>query len=67
MAHQGSGQAWGKLVKVDKSLGSEILLINRECTVGRKKGVLNINSNNVFDHVSYSVLFFFITDSSVTV
>uniref|UniRef100_A0A9J7Z1A4 E3 ubiquitin-protein ligase CHFR n=2 Tax=Cyprinus carpio TaxID=7962 RepID=A0A9J7Z1A4_CYPCA len=37
MAHQGSGQAWGKLVKVDKSLGSEILLINRECTVGRKK------------------------------
>ncbi|XP_048044635.1 E3 ubiquitin-protein ligase CHFR isoform X1 [Megalobrama amblycephala] len=37
MAHQGSGQAWGKLVKVDASPGSEILLINRECTVGRKK------------------------------
>lgn len=42
MAHQGSGQAWGKLVKVDASPGSEILLINRECTVGRKKGALNI-------------------------
>uniref|UniRef100_A0A672S5M9 E3 ubiquitin-protein ligase CHFR n=1 Tax=Sinocyclocheilus grahami TaxID=75366 RepID=A0A672S5M9_SINGR len=36
-AHQGSGQAWGKLVKFDASPGSEILLINRECTVGRKK------------------------------
>lgn len=56
MAHQGSGQAWGKLVKVDSSLGSEILLINRECTVGRKKGALNIITNNVFDHVSYSSL-----------
>lgn len=42
MTHQGSGQAWGKLVKVDASPGSEILLINRECTVGRKKGELNI-------------------------
>uniref|UniRef100_A0A8C1CKL5 E3 ubiquitin-protein ligase CHFR n=1 Tax=Cyprinus carpio carpio TaxID=630221 RepID=A0A8C1CKL5_CYPCA len=37
MAHQGCGQAWGKLVKVSASPGSEILLINRECTVGRKK------------------------------
>uniref|UniRef100_A0A673HVA2 FHA domain-containing protein n=1 Tax=Sinocyclocheilus rhinocerous TaxID=307959 RepID=A0A673HVA2_9TELE len=37
MAHQGSGQAWGKLVKFDTSPCSEILLINRECTVGRKK------------------------------
>uniref|UniRef100_A0A671Q0S5 E3 ubiquitin-protein ligase CHFR n=1 Tax=Sinocyclocheilus anshuiensis TaxID=1608454 RepID=A0A671Q0S5_9TELE len=37
MARQGSGQAWGKLVKVNASPGSEILLINRECTVGRKK------------------------------
>uniref|UniRef100_A0A673H2Q6 E3 ubiquitin-protein ligase CHFR n=1 Tax=Sinocyclocheilus rhinocerous TaxID=307959 RepID=A0A673H2Q6_9TELE len=37
MAHQGSGQAWGKLVKVNASPGSEIVLINRECTVGRKK------------------------------
>uniref|UniRef100_A0A672LGS4 E3 ubiquitin-protein ligase CHFR n=1 Tax=Sinocyclocheilus grahami TaxID=75366 RepID=A0A672LGS4_SINGR len=37
MARQGSGQAWGKLGKVNASPGSEILLINRECTVGRKK------------------------------
>uniref|UniRef100_A0A8C1I9N4 E3 ubiquitin-protein ligase CHFR n=1 Tax=Cyprinus carpio TaxID=7962 RepID=A0A8C1I9N4_CYPCA len=37
MAHQGCGQAWGKLVKFSASPGSEILLINRECTVGRKK------------------------------
>ncbi|XP_042277005.1 E3 ubiquitin-protein ligase CHFR [Thunnus maccoyii] len=28
---------WGKLVKVDSS-ESEVLLFNRECTVGRKKG-----------------------------
>lgn len=57
MAHQGSGQAWGKLVKVDASPGSEILLINRECMVGRKKGALNIIAFNVFDHISCSVLF----------
>ncbi|XP_051981668.1 E3 ubiquitin-protein ligase CHFR [Xyrauchen texanus] len=38
MTNQGSEQAWGKLVKVDTSPGSEILLINRECTVGRRKG-----------------------------
>lgn len=56
MAHQGRGQAWGKLVKVDASPGSEILLINRECTVGRKKGALNIIINNVFDHVNCSML-----------
>ncbi|XP_056602745.1 E3 ubiquitin-protein ligase CHFR isoform X2 [Triplophysa dalaica] len=31
-------QAWGKLVKVDSSPASEVLLINRECTVGRRKG-----------------------------
>lgn len=31
-------QAWGKLVKVDSSPASEVLLVNRECTVGRKKG-----------------------------
>ncbi|KAM6943833.1 E3 ubiquitin-protein ligase CHFR [Lycodopsis pacificus] len=30
------GQPWGKLVKVDSS--ETILLFNRECTVGRKKG-----------------------------
>ncbi|KAM9821437.1 E3 ubiquitin-protein ligase CHFR [Syngnathus typhle] len=28
---------WGKLVKVDSS-ASEVLLFNRECTIGRKKG-----------------------------
>lgn len=31
-------QAWGKLVKVDSSPASEVLLVNRECTVGRRKG-----------------------------
>jgi len=46
MTHQGSGQAWGKLVKVDGSPGSELLLINKECTVGRKKGELDIITNN---------------------
>lgn len=55
MAHQGSGQAWGKLVKVDGSPDSEIFLINRECTVGRKKGALNIITNNVFDRVNCSM------------
>ncbi|XP_071338227.1 E3 ubiquitin-protein ligase CHFR [Trachinotus anak] len=30
------GQPWGKLVKVDSS--ETVLLFNRECTVGRKKG-----------------------------
>uniref|UniRef100_A0A8K9WRB7 E3 ubiquitin-protein ligase CHFR n=1 Tax=Oncorhynchus mykiss TaxID=8022 RepID=A0A8K9WRB7_ONCMY len=29
-------QPWGKLVKVDTE--SEVLLVNRECTVGRRKG-----------------------------
>ncbi|TRY87715.1 hypothetical protein DNTS_018539 [Danionella cerebrum] len=38
MTHQDSSQAWGKLVKVDGSPASEILLVNRECTIGRKKG-----------------------------
>lgn len=37
MTNQDSDQAWGKLVKVDASPGSEIVLINSECTVGRKK------------------------------
>ncbi|XP_071208809.1 E3 ubiquitin-protein ligase CHFR-like isoform X1 [Salvelinus alpinus] len=32
----GRSQAWGKLVKVDTQ--SEVLLVNRECTVGRRKG-----------------------------
>lgn len=40
MTNQGSDQAWGKLVKVDASPGSEIVLINSECTVGRKKGMV---------------------------
>lgn len=53
MAHQGSRQAWGKLLKVDASPDSEILLINRECMVGRKKGTLE--HHHV--HVSCSVLF----------
>ncbi|CDQ72584.1 unnamed protein product [Oncorhynchus mykiss] len=32
----GRSQPWGKLVKVDTQ--SEVLLVNRECTVGRRKG-----------------------------
>uniref|UniRef100_A0A674BSL8 E3 ubiquitin-protein ligase CHFR n=1 Tax=Salmo trutta TaxID=8032 RepID=A0A674BSL8_SALTR len=32
----GRSQPWGKLVKVDTE--SEVLLVNRECTVGRRKG-----------------------------
>ncbi|XP_024294210.1 E3 ubiquitin-protein ligase CHFR isoform X3 [Oncorhynchus tshawytscha] len=32
----GRSQPWGKLVKVDSQ--SEVLLVNRECTVGRRKG-----------------------------
>ncbi|XP_029619167.1 E3 ubiquitin-protein ligase CHFR isoform X1 [Salmo trutta] len=32
----GRSQPWGKLVKVDTR--SEVLLVNRECTVGRRKG-----------------------------
>ncbi|XP_077378368.1 E3 ubiquitin-protein ligase CHFR isoform X2 [Festucalex cinctus] len=31
------GAPWGKLVKVDSS-ETEVLLFNRECTIGRKKG-----------------------------
>ncbi|XP_077417455.1 E3 ubiquitin-protein ligase CHFR [Vanacampus margaritifer] len=31
------GTPWGKLVKVDSS-ETEVLLFNRECTIGRKKG-----------------------------
>ncbi|XP_061671967.1 E3 ubiquitin-protein ligase CHFR isoform X3 [Syngnathoides biaculeatus] len=31
------GTPWGKLVKVDSS-DAEVLLFNRECTIGRKKG-----------------------------
>ncbi|XP_035592190.1 E3 ubiquitin-protein ligase CHFR-like isoform X1 [Oncorhynchus keta] len=33
---RGRSQPWGKLVKVDTQ--SEVLLVNRECTVGRRKG-----------------------------
>uniref|UniRef100_A0A672YQL5 E3 ubiquitin-protein ligase CHFR n=1 Tax=Sphaeramia orbicularis TaxID=375764 RepID=A0A672YQL5_9TELE len=32
-----AGRPWGKLVKVDSN-ESEVLLFNRECTIGRKKG-----------------------------
>ncbi|KAI1901068.1 hypothetical protein AGOR_G00056330 [Albula goreensis] len=38
MENQGRNQPWGKLVKVDTGSESEILLVNRECTVGRRKG-----------------------------
>lgn len=31
------GRPWGKLVKVDSS--ETVLLLSRECTVGRKKGM----------------------------
>ncbi|KAM4616371.1 E3 ubiquitin-protein ligase CHFR isoform 2-T2 [Polymixia lowei] len=37
MESQGRGRPWGKLVKVD-SCETEVLLVNRECTVGRRKG-----------------------------
>ncbi|XP_038869441.1 E3 ubiquitin-protein ligase CHFR-like isoform X3 [Salvelinus namaycush] len=33
----GRSQPWGKLVKVDTQ--SEVLLVNRECTVGRRKDI----------------------------
>lgn len=36
----GRSQPWGKLVKVDTQ--SEVLLVNRECTVGRRKGKITI-------------------------
>ncbi|CAB1319967.1 unnamed protein product [Coregonus sp. 'balchen'] len=36
MEKHGRSQPWGKLVKVDTE--SEVLLVNRECTVGRRKG-----------------------------
>ncbi|KAJ8263430.1 hypothetical protein COCON_G00158870 [Conger conger] len=38
MENRGRSQPWGKLVKVDTGSESEILLVNRECTVGRRKG-----------------------------
>ncbi|KAM4745932.1 E3 ubiquitin-protein ligase CHFR [Anableps anableps] len=36
MENYSSGRPWGKLVKVDSS--ETILLFNKECTIGRKKG-----------------------------
>ncbi|XP_010874859.1 E3 ubiquitin-protein ligase CHFR [Esox lucius] len=36
MDKHGRSQPWGKLVEVDTE--SEVLLVNRECTVGRRKG-----------------------------
>ncbi|XP_046871714.1 E3 ubiquitin-protein ligase CHFR isoform X2 [Hypomesus transpacificus] len=38
MENQGRGRPWGKLIRVDSSCESEVLLVNRECTVGRRKG-----------------------------
>uniref|UniRef100_A0A8C9TK82 E3 ubiquitin-protein ligase CHFR n=1 Tax=Scleropages formosus TaxID=113540 RepID=A0A8C9TK82_SCLFO len=31
-------QPWGKLVRMEAGSSSEVLLVNRECTVGRRKG-----------------------------
>ncbi|KAL4636066.1 E3 ubiquitin-protein ligase CHFR [Arapaima gigas] len=31
-------QPWGKLVRLEAGSSSEVLLVNRECTVGRRKG-----------------------------
>ncbi|KAL0979226.1 hypothetical protein UPYG_G00182370 [Umbra pygmaea] len=38
METNGRSQPWGKLVRVDTDCDSEVLLVNRECTVGRRKG-----------------------------
>ncbi|KAJ8380199.1 hypothetical protein SKAU_G00009770 [Synaphobranchus kaupii] len=38
MENGGRRQPWGKLVKVNTGSQSQILLVNRECTVGRRKG-----------------------------
>ncbi|KAJ8286002.1 hypothetical protein GJAV_G00033380 [Gymnothorax javanicus] len=38
MEDRGRGQPWGKLVKVDTGPESEMLLVNRVCTIGRRKG-----------------------------
>ncbi|XP_063051245.1 E3 ubiquitin-protein ligase CHFR [Engraulis encrasicolus] len=38
MDGQSRNQPWGKLISLDRSYGSEVLLVNRECTIGRRKG-----------------------------
>uniref|UniRef100_A0AAY4C0S1 E3 ubiquitin-protein ligase CHFR n=1 Tax=Denticeps clupeoides TaxID=299321 RepID=A0AAY4C0S1_9TELE len=38
MERPAGAEPWGKLVKVDSGSGAEVLLVNRECTVGRRKG-----------------------------
>ncbi|XP_030647577.1 E3 ubiquitin-protein ligase CHFR [Chanos chanos] len=38
MDNTSKGEPWGKLVKLDSNAEPEVLLINRECTVGRRKG-----------------------------
>ncbi|KAL2092214.1 hypothetical protein ACEWY4_012012 [Coilia grayii] len=38
MEGQSRNQPWGKLISLDRSCGSEVLLVNRECTIGRRKG-----------------------------
>lgn len=40
---------WGKLVKVDSS--ETVLLFNRECTVGRKKGKFSFISDSTKDEI----------------
>ncbi|XP_033900588.3 E3 ubiquitin-protein ligase CHFR-like [Acipenser ruthenus] len=38
MQNQESSLAWGKLTRVGSETRSEILLVSKECTIGRKKG-----------------------------
>ncbi|XP_041957982.1 E3 ubiquitin-protein ligase CHFR [Alosa sapidissima] len=38
MENQSRSQPWGKLISLDRSCDSEVLLVNRECTIGRRKG-----------------------------
>lgn len=40
---------WGKLVKVDSS--ETVLLFNRECTVGRKKGKFSFICDQTKDKI----------------
>ncbi|XP_048848057.1 E3 ubiquitin-protein ligase CHFR isoform X2 [Brienomyrus brachyistius] len=38
MEDRAKAQPWGRLVKMDPGAGSEVLLVNKECTVGRRRG-----------------------------
>uniref|UniRef100_A0A3B3SCI7 E3 ubiquitin-protein ligase CHFR n=1 Tax=Paramormyrops kingsleyae TaxID=1676925 RepID=A0A3B3SCI7_9TELE len=38
MEDRAKAQPWGRLVKLDPGAGSEVLLVNKECTVGRRRG-----------------------------